>query len=197
MATYIGINTSRLLLRSIRHDDAKDLFRYHSDPVTNKYQGWIPLTLEDVHDFIETRLSGQIDIDDTWYQFVIIMREHDKIVGDIGIHFTDQDAKQVEVGWTLDKNCHGKGIATEALTRLFNFIFSDLKKNRITASIDPENSRSIALAERLGFKREAYLRNNIQIDGVWYHDLIYSIKKDEWFNNLPGTGQIQVLKDAV
>lgn len=197
MATYIGINTSRLLLRSIRQDDAKDLFRYHSDSVVNRYQGWIPSTIDDVSQFIETRLSQQINVNDTWYQFVIIMREQDKLIGDIGIHFPDQDVIHVEIGWTLDKEWHGKGFATEALTRLLNYIFHDLDKKKITASMDPENIKSIALAERLGFKREAYLKHNVLAGGKWCDDLVYSMRKDEWIDQFPVLKPIQTLRDAV
>ena len=84
MSDYIGINTDRLLLRSIRPDDAIALFKYRSDAVINKYQGWIPKTIDDVYDF------------------------------------------------------------------------TDLDKHIIIAYIDPENIKSIALVERIGFRKDPY-----------------------------------------
>ena len=51
-----------------------------------EYQGWIPNTINDVEGFIG-KISKQINEPKTWFQFVIIEKETQKIIGDIGIHF--------------------------------------------------------------------------------------------------------------
>jgi RimJ/RimL family protein N-acetyltransferase len=180
MANYIGINTERLFLRSIKPDDAVAIFKYRSDSITNKYQGWIPKTINDVHDFIESKISTSIDINNTWYQFGIILIENLEFIGDVGIHFLDGDSKQVELGCTLDRNYHGKGMATEALTRILNYAFNDLDKHRAVTSIDLENIKSIALVERLGFRKEVHFTERIPMNLKWPDDLYYSILKEEW-----------------
>ena len=104
MPESLEINTERLILRSIRHDDARTIFRYRSDKISNQYQGWIPETTEDVYDFIKNKVSPTIDVTNTWHQFVIIKKKQNQLIGDIGIHFPDANKKQVELGCTLDKN---------------------------------------------------------------------------------------------
>jgi RimJ/RimL family protein N-acetyltransferase len=183
MANSIEFNTERLVLRPIRLDDAETIFKYRSDSTINKYQGWIPNTIDDVYDFIKIRVSSTIDLIGTWYQFVIIKKEKNELIGDIGIHFLDSDKKQVEIGCTLDKNHQGKGYATEALKELINYLFHELHKHRIITSIDPNNIKSIGLVERLGFRKEAHFKESILIRGEWVDDLVYAILKHEWLKS--------------
>jgi RimJ/RimL family protein N-acetyltransferase len=100
MTKIIEIKTERLLLRSLRMDDADAIFKYRSNSIINQYQGWIPKTIDDVYEIIKNRISSTIDLFDTWYQFVIIEIENAKIIGDLGIHFLDSHKKRVEVGCT-------------------------------------------------------------------------------------------------
>lgn len=171
--------TDRLILRPIRMEDSISIFRYRSDSFVNQYQGWIPNTIDDVHDFIKTKVSPEIDIPNTWYQLAIITRENSELIGDIGVHFLDSDKFQVELGCTLDKNYQGKGYAYEALKATMNFLFNTLNKRRIIASIDPRNTKSIELFERLKFRKEAHFKQSILINNEWVDDLIYAILKDE------------------
>lgn len=179
MEQKIEIKTERLFLRPIEKKDAVKIFNYRSDSIANKYQGWIPKNLDDTYEFIK-RSSSQINIVDTWFQLVIIENDSHEIIGDLGIHFLDTEKKKVEIGITLDKNKQGKGFATEALKETINYIFNKLDKHRIIGSIDPKNSSSIRLLERVGFKKEAHFRESLLINGEWVDDLVYALLKREW-----------------
>lgn len=179
MGTKIELITERLKLRPIKENDAKEIFSYRSDSITNKYQGWIPKSLNDVFEFIN-KVSPKIDIVDTWFQFVIIRIDRNEIIGDVGVHFLDTDKQQVEIGCTIDKKYQKIGYATEALRKVIDYLFTKLNKHRIRSSIDPENTHSIRLVERLGFRNEAHFKESILINGVWVDDLVYAILKKEW-----------------
>ncbi|MGD1043863.1 MAG: GNAT family protein [Bacteroidota bacterium] len=183
MTNNLELHTKRLLLRSIKLDDAEAIFKYRSDSIINQYQGWIPNVIDDVYDFIKNRVSPTIDLVNTWYQLVIVKKETNELIGDIGIHFLDSDKKQVEVGCTLDKHQQGKGYATEALKELMNYLFSELNKRRIVTSIDPRNIKSVGLVERLGFRKEAHFKESVLIRGEWTDDLVYAILKNEWIKS--------------
>ncbi len=178
--TDITISTERLTLRPINQGDAESVFRYRSDALTNKYQGWIPKAIDDVVSFIDNRVSPAIDINGTWFQFVIIKNDDHMIIGDIGIHFFDPDNKQAEIGCTIHKNNQKHGYASEALSGGFQYLFNTLDKHRIIASIDPRNEGSIKLVERLGFRKEAHFKESIFQDGEWLDDLIYAMLRKEW-----------------
>jgi len=178
--SQLEIKTNRLLLQTLNLDHAEAFFRYHSDSVANKYQGWIPEKIEDVYDFIKNRVSPTINLTNTWHQLVIKKNENNVLIGDIGLHFIDIEEKQVEIGFTLDKNYQGKGYATESLMHVIDYLFNSLNKHRIIASIDPENLKSISLVERLGFRKEAHFIKSLFINGEWVDDLVFALLKDEW-----------------
>ena len=177
MSNRIELKTERLILRPIEEKDANAILIYRSDSETNKYQGWIPKTIEDVYSFLK-KTSSEIDIVNTWFQFAIIDIVKSDIIGDIGIHFLDDE--QAEIGCTLGKENHGKGYATEALKSVLNLLFNELNKHRIIGSIDPKNISSIRLVERLGFRKEAHFKESLLINGEWVDDIIYAILKREW-----------------
>ncbi|MCU0459901.1 MAG: GNAT family N-acetyltransferase [Bacteroidales bacterium] len=171
--------TARLCLRPLDAADAKELYRYRSDRVINRYQGWIPSSLEEAEEFIKTRVSPDINIHGTWFQFAVVLKKTGMMIGDIGLHFLDVDNRQVELGCTLDRKHHGKGYAHEALTEVISYLFGTLDKHRLIAVIDPENSGSIKLFERLGFRREAHFRKCRFLNGEWVDDLVYALLREE------------------
>ena len=60
-------------------------------------------------------------------------------------------SRTVEVGWLLDPEYQGNGYATEAVRALLDVAFRRVNARIALAVIDDHNSRSIALAQRLGF----------------------------------------------
>ena len=175
------LETNRLILRPINLNDKHEVFEYRSDSETNKYQGWIPKTIEEVEIFI-AKNSKQINEPETWFQFVIIEKETQKIVGDLGIHFIDSENQQTEVGCTLNKHFQNKGYATESLKRIIDYLFKDLNKHRIITSIDPDNKNSIRLVERIGFRKEAHFIESLWINNEWVDDIIYALIEKDWEN---------------
>jgi len=173
------LETDRIIIRPITLADKSEVFEYRSDAETNKYQGWIPKTVDDVEIFIG-KISKQIDEPDTWYQFVIIEKKTHKIVGDMGLHFFDNDNRQVEIGCTLNKKFQNNGYATESVKLIIDYLFEKLNKHRIIASIDPDNKQSIRLVERVGFRKEAHFVESLLINGKWVDDLIYALIEKDW-----------------
>jgi RimJ/RimL family protein N-acetyltransferase len=173
------LETKRLIIRPITQHDKNELFEYRSDTVANMYQGWIPKTIKDVEAFIGG-ISKQINEPNTWFQFVIIEKKSQKIVGDLGTHFFDSENKQVEIGCTLNKNFQKQGYATESVIRVIEFLFEELNKHRIISSIDPDNKDSNRLMERIGFRKEAHFVESLFINGKWVDDLIYALIEKDW-----------------
>lgn len=173
------LQTDRLIIRQVQQEDADAIFGYRSNAEVNRYQGWIPATIQDVHHFLAHKVSHKINVPDTWVQIVMIKKKNNELIGDMGIHFLLSDATQVEIGCTLSKKYQGKGYATEALKAVIYFLFTELGKRRIVASIDPRNQSSINLFERLAFRKEAHLKECLFINGEWVDDLIYALEKEK------------------
>ena len=173
------IETERLLLRSITAKDNEQVFSYRSDPETNKYQGFVPKELKEVDEFIAKNPS-EFNQPESWFQLVIIEKESNKIIGDLGIHFIGDDGFQCELGCTLSKKHQGKGFATDAMKITINYLFNVLNKHRIIGSVDPDNMDSIRLLERLNFRKEAHFKESLLISGEWVDDIRYGKLKSEW-----------------
>ncbi|KAN0030479.1 hypothetical protein ACTA71_009118 [Dictyostelium dimigraforme] len=172
-----NIETERLLLRDMKLEDKNEIFEYRSDSVTNKYQGWIPKTLNDVEAFIKQN-PKEFNKPETWYQILIICKENNFIVGDIGIHFIDN--MQIEIGITLNEKYQKRGYANESLNGIIEYLFKKLNKHRIIASVDPNNINSIKLFEQLHFRKEAHFKKSLLVNNEWVDDIIYALLSEEW-----------------
>jgi RimJ/RimL family protein N-acetyltransferase len=182
----VKFSTERLILRGIRVTDAKSIFKYRSNSQIYKFQNWRPQSLQDVENYICTKISKIPNIPNTWYQLGILIKESNVLIGDIGIHFID--SVQVEIGFTLCLEYQSKGYATEAVFEVINYIFNNLNKHRITASVDPVNKKSIALLERIGMRKEAHFKKSIWFNEEWTDDIIYAILDEEWINKKSANG---------
>lgn len=180
-SSFKEATTNRLKIRQVYMSDKEALFSYRSDPETFKYLSFIPREISDVEAFINES-AKRIDISGTWFQLIILLKDSNKVIGDIGLHFldTDPENKQVEIGYTLNPSYRNKGYAFEALTEIIDFLFQDLEKHRITASIDPQNEASIKLLEKLGFRKEAHFKKSLFFHGKWVDDLVYAVLSEDW-----------------
>ena len=173
------IETQRTSLRPILEEDKYSVFNYRKDSKTNKYQSWVPNTVQEVEKFISN--NPKFNVADSWFQLVIVEKKSNCVIGDVGLHFIDD--YQVELGCTLSKDKHGNGIATEVLKGIIDYLFKELDKHRVLASLDPRNHQSIKLMERLKFRKEGHFVKSILVQGKWEDDVIYAILKNEWIKN--------------
>ena len=60
-----------------------------------------------------------------------------------------------------------RGLMTEALNAAVRYAFGDLGLHRLEANIQPENTASIALVRRVGFKKEGFSPRYLRINGKW------------------------------
>lgn len=55
-----------------------------------------------------------------------------------------------------------------------------MHKHRIVVSVDPRNTASLRLIERIGFRKEAHFKKSYYLRGEWVDDIIYAKLKEEW-----------------
>jgi RimJ/RimL family protein N-acetyltransferase len=89
----------------------------------------------------------------TWWQRAIRLRDSGELIGDLGLHFTDD--KTVEVGISLAPAQQRQGYAREALEVMLDFVFGGLRKQRVVAFVEPRNFMCMRLLEGLGMHRGA------------------------------------------
>lgn len=84
------------------------------------------------------------------------------------------------LGYWVDARYEGKGFAYEGVRAVMRFAFEDVRLHRLQAAIQPWNSRSIALAERLGFRFEGTARRYLNVGGGWQDHAIYAFTAEDW-----------------
>ena len=171
------IKTERLLLRPLIVEDAEALFAYRSLPEVALFQSWQPVSVEAGLAFLRENESTRLHVPNTWYQVAICLPDR-RLIGDIGIHTLDHD--QLELGYTLSPSYQGLGYASEAVGAVLRAAFTRWSTHRVIASVDPKNTASIRLLERLGFRKEAHHVQSYWMRGAWYDDCIYAILKEEY-----------------
>lgn len=183
MSDHPIIETNRLILRKVTLDDAKDMFSYLSDSEVVKHMGLEPYqTVEDVH--------GEIE----WYQSIleaktgirwgITLKSSDTIIGSCGFLNRTQKHFRTEVGFELNREYWGKGIAQEALQAVVIHGFQHMELERIEALIEPDNFPSQKLVENIGFVKEGLLRHYEFTCGKFDDLLIYSLLKEDEIRTL-------------
>lgn len=174
------ILTERLCIRRLELGDAGAMYQYRADPMTTRFQNWEPVSVEEIQTFIAGLAEIGVDTPGRWYQLGLFVRESGEMAGDCGIHVQAHDPRQVEIGISLAGAFQGRGLATEAVKALLGYLFTKLGKHRVYGSVDPRNSPSIALLERVGMRREAHLVESMWFKGAWADDVIFAMLKREY-----------------
>lgn len=177
---FESLETGRLLIRNLEQGDAEDFFAYKSRPESVTYQYWRPNTLGEIREFISGMQSAGLNVPGAWLQLAVCLKDGNVMIGDVGLHFSEDDVSQVEIGYTISPDHQHKGYATEAVRAVMDYLFTVLGKRRITASIDPRNTPSAAVLERLGFRQEAHFRQSVLMDGEWCDDCVYALLAENW-----------------
>jgi ribosomal-protein-alanine N-acetyltransferase len=168
------IETDRLVLRRINTDDVNEIFELRSNPETMKF---IPRPLvkntEDALEhiaMIEEKIETNIGIN-----WGITLKDSNKLLGIIGYYRMQPENHRAEIGYMLLPAFHGKGIIPEAVKRLIQYGFEDLKLHSIEAVIDPLNFASEAVLLKCGFVKEAHFKETELYEGKFLDKVIYSL----------------------
>jgi RimJ/RimL family protein N-acetyltransferase len=162
----ITLETDRLLLRAWRNQDFDsyaemcadpDIMRYLGGKTLNRMEAWRHMAFLVGH----WELLG-------YGHWAVEEKSSGRFAGRLGF-LNPEGWPGFEIGWTLGREFHGKGYATEGAKRALQYAFDDLKKDHVISLIHPENKASIRVAGRLGEKLEGkteLLGHDVLIYGI-------------------------------
>jgi aminoglycoside 6'-N-acetyltransferase len=180
-AAFTTLTSERLVLRRFRPEDLDAFVAYRSDPTVARYQSWeVPYRPGQARQFLQELQATHPDTPGEWFQFAVALRGSDRLIGDCAAHVRADDPRQAEVGFTLAPEHQGHGLATEAVRRLLHYLLVERGKHRVSASCDDRNTRSAAVLERVGMRREGHLLESTWFKGEWTSDLLYAVLRREW-----------------
>lgn len=173
------ICTERLILRKISLDDIDDMYEYASNSKLTEYLTWSPhpdkaYTFEYVS-YLQTRYkSGE------FFDWAIISKESGKMIGTCGFTRFDFRHNFGEIGYVVNPDYHGRGIATEAVRAVIGFGFENLALNRIECRFMMGNDASRKVMEKNGMSFEGTIRQGMLVKGVYRDIGICSILQSEY-----------------
>ena len=178
----LPITTERLVLRSFRPGDEDDVFAYRSVPDVIRYIPGDPKTREQVADLVAERATaGRVDEKSPILTLAVDLGG--RVIGDMLLHLDGldgHDGRQAEIGWVFNPDMGGRGYATEAARAITDIAFREVGVHRVWAQLEPANTASSRICERLGMRREALFENASWFKERWTDLAIYAIRADEW-----------------
>jgi len=165
-----------ITLRPVRDSDLEKLYTFHTT-IENRGE-YFPRGI-----LSQPAFQKQFQENGFWSKddgMLLIVNPADEILGHIEFFKTVNYLDEYELSYQVyDADQRGKGVMTEAVKMLVQYLFETKRMNRIRLIIHPDNAASRRLAEKCGFTHEGTAR------GAWYnkgqhHDVvIYSILHDD------------------
>jgi len=173
-SVFPKLETERLLLIEFVKSDSEELFKMRSDERVLKYLD------RDLHKSVtesELMIEGMIKSYNSKEGINWIIRKKNTldVIGYIGYWRMKKEDVRAEIGYAMKPEFWGNGYMKEALSKVIDFGFNQFCLHSIEANVNPENANSIKLLEKLGFKKEAYFREDYFYNGKFLDTAIYSL----------------------
>lgn len=105
-------------------------------------------------------------------QMIICEAQGGRPVGSVYLRDIDRRHNKAEYGIFIGGDgARGKGYGTMAARLMIRYAFEEMGLHRLFLRVFADNTRAIRSYEKAGFKREAFLRDDVRIDGC-YRDIV-------------------------
>lgn len=176
----MNLQTQRLHLRPILHQDLQAVHDLHSLPEVDEFNTLgIPETIDETKGIVDQWILSHEEQPTRRFTFAMELKDSNQFIGLIGINLGKEKYRNAEVWFKLHPNFWNRGFATEALKRLLAFGFDDLKLHRIEAGCAIGNLGSVSVLEKVGMKREAHTRELLPLKSGWSDNYGYAILEGE------------------
>ena len=168
MERYSCLEGEDIYLRPIAIEDTDNIIKWrNSDAVRTNFIYQEPFTRQSHLHWLETMVeAGKV------VQMIICLKEGDRPVGSVYIRDIDSCHHKAEYGIFIgEADARGKGIGTRAAGLMIAYAFEKLHLHRLFLRVFADNLRAIASYGKAGFEKEAYLRDDVCINGM-YRDVV-------------------------
>jgi RimJ/RimL family protein N-acetyltransferase len=176
------LSTERLTLRPYQLTDAPALLAAKLAS-RKELKKWMPWAQEEPTLTTEngtiTFFQHKIDTGTEWTLALFL---HDgTFVGSSGFTLKDEEIPSYEIGYWLATPHTGQGYMAEAVMAQTTYLFETRKAGRVEIHCHANNFKSVSVARKLAFKREARLRNHRRhVDGKLADTLVFSHVPESW-----------------
>lgn len=174
MTAVVG---NSVTLREFREEDVENAFQVIGD---DRVTYWLSFDSRD-RPAVEAMIRGAIErataVPRAEYYLAVARTDTDALVGFIRLALTG--VRAAKLGYAVRADDWRMGYGSEAVRLMLSFAFQSLALHRVTAAIGPDNSRSISLVEKFGFKYEGRLRDHVFTNSEWRDSLLYALLEGE------------------
>lgn len=179
-AIPVPILTPRLQLRDPRPGDgaAQNAAVLESFAALHLWMPWArtPPTLDESEDYVRRCAAAWL------LRTELPMLGFDRATGALalstGLHRIDWDVPSFEIGYWVRTSHAGRGLVTEAVNALTRHAFAALGARRVEIRCDLQNTRSVAIMDRLGFTHEGVLRHECRAPDGRLRDTLVTARLD-------------------
>jgi len=178
------ITGQKVILRPPQYSDWK---AWADERKKNKLylQPWEPLwsinELERSSFVKRVRMFERLSHNDQAYSFLIYKSDNEDFIGEVNISNVQRGIIQsCTIGYWIAKDCEGKGMMSESLELVKEFIFNELKLHRIEAACLPHNMPSLKVLLKNGFIKEGTARKLLKINDKWQDHTVLSFILDDF-----------------
>ena len=167
-----SIETKRLLLRQWNINDIYDIVEGLNNINVSKWLAGAPFpyTIEDAKSFV------QKTIDNDLYNFAIILKNENKVIGGTQITNISYDNGTAGGGIWINEKYQGNGFGTEAFGARIKYAFEILGLRRLENGYFKGNEKSHQMQLKFGYKDEGIRRKRFLIDlyktNIYCHYLV-------------------------
>ena len=178
------ITGQKVILRPPQYSDWK---AWADERKKNKLylQPWEPLwsinELERSSFVKRVRMFERLSHNDQAYSFLVFKSDNEDFIGEVNISNVQRGIIQsCTIGYWIAKDCEGKGMMSESLELVKEFIFNELKLHRIEAACLPHNMPSLKVLLKNGFIKEGTARKLLKINDKWQDHTVLSFILDDF-----------------
>ena len=178
------IETKRLRLRRFTVRDSEAVFEnWTSDPKVTEFLRWP--THEDIETTQKVLQMWVEDYEkDNFYQWAIVWKDgEDKPIGTVSVVEQKEELGLLQIGYCIGSKWWNQGITSEALSAVIDFLFTEVKANRIEVQHDPCNPNSGKVMKKCGMSYEGTMRRADMSNKGIVDAAMYSILAEEYFAN--------------
>ena len=117
----------------------------------------------------------------------LVISANGKVIGYVGAYWVDKNTDWLETGIVIyDKDYWNGGYGSEAYKLWIDFLFTATNLHRLGMSTWSGNERMMKVAEKLGMKEEARIRNARMGEGQYFDAIKMGILREEWEKSIVG-----------
>lgn len=171
--------TNRLILKVLGPDYAADVLRFYENDkeLFEQYEvDRCESFYTEGHQRTILHLEYGLCLKLQLVRFYVFLKEApDTIIGTVSLYEISKPFAKAEVGYKFSSAYHHHGYASEAVEKILDMAFSELKLHRICAHVHESNLPSIRLLTGLGFEKEGICRHHMYMRGKWVDHLQFSL----------------------